>query len=81
MTHFLYLFSMAYWKQGAIMEGLGCISEALKVIQQTHEECYLSLIYCQKGKLHLLEGEKAVFKAEEAFLKALEVAKRQDAKW
>jgi predicted ATPase len=65
-------------------EGLVVVAEAQDVIEQTGERFYESGLLRTKGELLLragLNGGDTLKEAEDCFLKAIEIARRQDAKY
>src|SRR5262249_12911996 len=80
----LVLLAEVYGKAGQVEEGLATLAEALTVVDQTGERFYEAELYRLKGEL-MLESQVKRYKskveeAEECFLKAIEVAQRQQAK-
>ena len=83
--YFLVLLAEALGKAGRTEEGLSALAEALALVDKTGERFYEAELYRLKGTLTLqsrvlspkfqVEGE-----AEEYFQKAIEVARRQQAK-
>jgi predicted ATPase len=88
-SYFLTLPIEAYRRRGQIEEGLNTLAEAFDVVRKTGEGLWEAELYRLKGELLLMqEGhrlqavgfrEKAK-EAEECFLKAIEIAQRQQAK-
>jgi predicted ATPase len=74
----------AYGKAGQAEEGLTVLAEALAVVDKTGERIYEAELYRLKGTLTLqskVQGPKSrVEEAEGCFLKAIEIARRQQAK-
>jgi predicted ATPase len=83
----------AYGKVGQREEGLSVLTEALAVVDRTGERVYEAEVYRLKGTLtlqsqvqgpkpvlSLVEGSKVEEEAEACFLKAIEIARRQQAK-
>ncbi len=74
----------AYGKVGQIEEGLTILAEALAHVDKTGERFYEAELYRIKGELTLesrVESHKSkVEEAEADFLKAIEIARRQQAK-
>ena len=70
----------AYGQGGQAKEGLGCVAEALAVIERTGEGYHTADIHRLKGELLLQGGAAAVAQAEACFRRALAVARRQGAK-
>jgi predicted ATPase len=85
-THFLALLTEAYGKVGQAEEGLTMLTEALAVADKSGERFYEAEIYRLKGELTLAQSSvqglaSSVQKeAEECFLRAIEIARRQSAK-
>ncbi|MBI3247492.1 MAG: AAA family ATPase [Deltaproteobacteria bacterium] len=90
-AYFLTLPIEAYSRRGQIEEGLNTLAEAFDVVRKTGEGLWEAELYRLKGELTLQQfqvpGSKfqvstpqAAVEAEECFLKALEVARRQQAK-
>lgn len=81
--YWLALLAEAYGKVGQVREGLATLTEALKVIEQTWETFYEAEVHRLKGKLALQssdQGPQVQAEAEAWFLKAIETARRQQAK-
>jgi predicted ATPase len=93
--HFLALLAEAYGKTGQVEEGLIALAEALVAVNKTGERLYEAELYRLKGALTLQkfqvlgskfqESPKSEVRgpeseAEECFLKAIEIARRQSAK-
>jgi class 3 adenylate cyclase/predicted ATPase len=79
----------AYGKVGRIEEGLTLLAEALALVDKTGERCYEAELYRLKGELNLQQLSVTTphsptpnpqAEAEEYFHKALEVARKQQAK-
>ncbi len=81
----------AYGKVGQAEEGLSALSEALTLVNKTEERYYEAELYRLKGELSLQsrqvkasqnksEVTNPQTEAEVCFLKALEIARRQQAK-
>jgi len=84
-SHFLALLAEAYEKVGQAEEGLTVLNEALGFVDKTGERFYEAELYRLKGTLTLqseVRGPKSEVEreAEECFLKAIEIARRQQAK-
>jgi predicted ATPase len=83
-THFLALLAEVYGKVGQAEEGLTLLTEALALVDKTEERVSEAELYRIKGTLTLqskVQGPKfKVEEAEECFLKAIEIARRQQAK-
>jgi predicted ATPase len=78
--HFLALLAEAYGKAGQAEEGLSVLAEALALVEETGERYYGAELYRLKGELLLMQGDEAESEAEASFHKAIEVARRQQAK-
>jgi len=94
--HFLALLAEAYAKVGQVEEGLSMLAEALTAVDRTGERFYEAELYRLKGELTLqqfevrgstfeVENPQSAFpnpllEAEECFLKAINVARKQQAK-
>jgi DNA-binding SARP family transcriptional activator/predicted ATPase len=65
-------------KAGRPEEGLTTLAEALAVVEETDERHWEAELYRLKGELLLMQGDDA--EAEASFHKAIEVARRQQAK-
>jgi class 3 adenylate cyclase/predicted ATPase len=86
LAYFLALLAEAYGKVGQVEEGLSILAEALAVVDRTEERVYEAELYRLKGELTLTQssvqslGSSVQKKAEECFLKAIEIARKQQAK-
>jgi predicted ATPase len=79
-----------YQKEGRTEEGLGLLDEALEVVRINDERWWEAELYRLKGQLTLQQVQGSSFKfqippnpqaeAEACFLKAIEIAKKQQAK-
>ncbi len=83
--YFLALLAEAYGKGGQTEEGLNVLAEALTVVDKTGERFYEAELYRLKGTLTLqseVRGPRSEVEreAEECFWKAIEIARRQQAK-
>jgi predicted ATPase len=81
----LALLAEAYGKVGRIEEGLASLEEALDTVNKTGERLHEPEVYRLKGMLMLqskVQGSKSKVKeeAEECFGKAIEIARKQQAK-
>jgi DNA-binding SARP family transcriptional activator/predicted ATPase len=76
--HLLALLAEAYGSAGQAEEGLNVLAEALTFVQSSDERYYEAELYRLKGELLLIQGDEA--EAEASFDKAIEVARRQQAK-
>jgi predicted ATPase len=83
-SHFLCMLAEAYLKDGQVEEGLATVAEALAFVDRTEERFYEAELWRMKGMLTLQlkveSGEWKVEEAEACFLRAIEIAKRQQAK-
>jgi predicted ATPase len=75
---FLAWLAEAYGKAGQAEEGLSVLAEALAQVKKTDERYYEAELRRLKGELLLMQGDKT--EAEASFHKAIEVARRQQAK-
>jgi predicted ATPase len=85
VTYFLALLAAAYGKVGQAKEGLALIAEALAVVEKTGGRHWEAELYRIKGELRLQSKvlgpkSKAEEEAEECFHKAIEIARKQQAK-
>jgi predicted ATPase len=84
--YFLALLAEAYGKVGQSEEGLSVLAEALATVNKTGERFYEAELYRLKGELTLAQfsvqglASSVQKEAEECFLKAIEIARRQSAK-
>jgi predicted ATPase len=88
-SHSLALLAEAYGKANRAEEGLSVLAEALDIVSKTGERFYEAELYRLRGELTLQQAglrpqaegcrEKAE-EAEEYFLKAIEIARKQQAK-
>ena len=83
-TYYLALLAEAYGKVGQVEEGLNVLAESLAAVNKTGERFYEAELYRLKGTLTLqspVQGPQSqVEEAEACFLKAIEIARRQQAK-
>jgi predicted ATPase len=72
----------AYGKVGQVEEGLSVLAEALDRVNESGERCWEAELHRLKGELLLQqgEGERCMPDAETCFQRAIEVARRQQAK-
>jgi len=86
---YLALLAEAYGKVGRVEEGLNALAEALAVVDKTGERYHEAELYRLKGQLTLQKFQVSGSKfqvtnpqkeAEECFLKAIEIARKQQAK-
>ena len=78
--YFLSLLADAYGKVGQPAEGLTVLIEALAIVDNTGGRNWEAELHRQKGELLLMQQEQNVGEAEECFQKALDIARRQQAK-
>jgi predicted ATPase len=84
--HFLALLAEAYGKEGQAKEGLSVLAEALDLADKNGERYYEAELYRLKGTLTLKQSpvrgpeSKVQTEAEACFLKAIEIARKQQAK-
>jgi len=83
--YFLALLAEAYGKGGQAEEGLTVLAEALATVEKTGERFHEAELYRLKGELTLqskVQGPKSQVEkeAEECFLQAIEITRRQSAK-
>jgi predicted ATPase len=85
-SYVLALLAEAYGKAGQAEEGLAALAEALTGVDKTGERFYEAELYRLRGELTLAQsrvqrlGSSVQKEAEECFLKAIEIAQRQQAK-
>jgi class 3 adenylate cyclase/predicted ATPase len=80
LPNFLSLLAEAYGKVGRVDEGLVLLTEGLGLIDKNGERWWEAELYRLKGELLILAEAKAEDEIEACFLKAIEVARRQEAK-
>jgi predicted ATPase len=83
--YFHALWAEAYRKVGQGEEGLGVLAEALTTVDKTGERYYEAELYRLKGELTLQKSPGSGVRspesgAEECFLKAIDIARKQQAK-
>ena len=84
--YFLALLAEAYGKVGDTEQGLATLVEAFALVEQTGERWYEAELYRIKGELMLARSKvqslksKVEEEAEACFLKAIEIARKQQAK-
>ena len=84
--HFLALLAEACGKGGQTEEGLSALTEALGIVDRNGEREYEAELYRLKGQLTLAQSSvqrlasRVQKEAEDCFLKAIEVARKQQAK-
>jgi predicted ATPase len=90
-TYFLTLLAEAYHTVGEPEAGLGVLAEAVAQVEKTEERFWEAEIYRLKGELLLkaeggglslgvVEGRQDAASPEGCFLKAIEIARRQEGK-
>ena len=82
---FLGAVAQGYGQGGQVQEGLRVIAEALAMVEKNEERWNEAELYRIKGELTLAQSsvqnlESRVSEAERCFLKAIEIARRQQAK-
>ena len=84
LPYYLALLAEAYGKAGQAEEGLLVLTEALALVNKTGERYYEAELYRLKGELTLQsESQSLESRTREAgacFLKAIEIARKQQAK-
>ena len=85
LPYYLGLLAEAYGRAGQVKEGLTVLTKALDLAHKTGERKNEALLYWQKGALLLhsnVQGlqSKIVEEADMCFHKAMEIARRQEAK-
>jgi predicted ATPase/class 3 adenylate cyclase len=80
VPYFLSLLAEAYGQVGQPEEGLKALVEALAIVDNTGERHWEAELHRCKGELLLMKQKQKVGEAEECFWKALEIARRQQAK-
>jgi predicted ATPase len=79
LPHFLSFLAEAYGKANYVDAGLRLVTDALEMVEETGERTYAAELQRLKGELLLREGEGEA-PAEECFQRALDAARRQNAK-
>jgi predicted ATPase len=81
-TYYLALFAEALGRGGEIEEGLGVLAEALTLMQRTGECFHGAELHRLRGEFLLRQGvpQVAYHEAEACFRRALDIARRQQAK-
>jgi predicted ATPase len=84
-SYYLALLAEAYGKGGRAEDGLNTLAEALAFVDKTRERDYEAELYRLKGQLTLqskVQGPKSQVEreAEECFLRAIEIARKQQAR-
>jgi predicted ATPase len=77
---FLSLLAETHGKLGQVEEGLTLLAEALATVDKTGECYWEAELHRRKGELLLMQQIQNVVEAEECFRKALDIARRQQAK-
>jgi predicted ATPase len=83
-SYYLAMLAETYGKAGQAENGLAALAEALAVVDKSGERFYEAELYRLKGELTLaqpkIQGPQSkVQDAEECFLRAIEIARRQQA--
>src|SRR5262249_49146481 len=82
--YYLALLAEAYGRDGQAGEGLTVVGEALAIVDKNEERWWEAELYRLKGELALqskVQGSQStVEETEECFWKAIEIARRQQAK-
>jgi predicted ATPase len=78
--YFLSLLAEAYGEVGQPEEGLTVLVEALARVDNTGQRYWEAELHRRKGELLLMQQGQKVGEAEECFRKALDIARRQQAK-
>ena len=78
--YFLSLLAEAHGKVGQIEEGLALLNEALDTVKRTGERNWEAELHRRNGELLLMVHGQKMVEAEECFRKALDIARRQQAK-
>src|SRR5262249_18196533 len=76
----LALLAQAHGKSGQPHEGLALLDQALAAVNTTDERYYEAELYRLRGELMLVGAGPVEQEAEECFLKAVDVARQQQAK-
>ena len=71
----------AYGALDRPLEGMNCLDEAMKIIDTNHERYWEAEVYRVRGELLVLDPKPDVAKAEAYFNRALDVARKQQAKF
>jgi predicted ATPase len=74
------LFAEAYGRIGQLNEGWQMLSEALDAAEQSGQRYYEAETCRLKGELHLREPRPDIEQAEASFQRAIDIARRQQAK-
>jgi predicted ATPase len=78
--YWLALLAETYEKAGQVGEGLTVLAEALALVDDNGERWYEAELYRLKGELLLQQSQGNSSEAEVCFYKAIDVARRQEAK-
>jgi predicted ATPase len=85
LTHSLAALGNGYGKVGRVRDGLAAVAEGLAVSEKNGERWFDAELYRVRGELLLKHDPHAEPKAEDeaqnCFHQALEIARRQQAKW
>jgi predicted ATPase len=79
LPHFLSFLAEAYGKADYVDAGMQLVTDALEMVEETGERTYEAELQRLKGELLLKQGEGEA-PAEECFQRALDAARRQNAK-
>jgi predicted ATPase len=79
--YFLWLLAQALGKRGQADKGLVVVSEALARVNKTEERWYEAELYRIQGELLSANPSPEYNQAEASLVHALEIARRQNAKW
>jgi DNA-binding SARP family transcriptional activator/predicted ATPase len=79
LPYYLSLLARVYEKAGRAQEGLACIDEALSEARTHNERCWDAELHRLRGELLLMHGVDAS-DVEVAFLRAIEIARSQQAR-
>lgn len=79
VPYFMTLLAECYSKSGRYSEAISTLTEAFTIAEKNNDHWYEAEMYRLKGEILLLES-KDITAAEQAFLKAIDIAKNQQAK-
>ena len=77
LPHILAYLGEAHLKVGLIQEALEVVEKALQIVKETRENWYKAELYRLKGEILYLQANP---EAQSFFIKAIEIAHRQEAK-
>ena len=80
VPYFLALLAGAHAKVGQAREGLGLVTQALQRVERSGERWFEAELHRLRGELLLTRPERDAVQAEGAFLRAVEVARTQEAR-